>query len=703
MVSQLRAFRRRLRRRWRLSALHQPEFRPTFLALTGAWLLLCGGTLLIDRWNRETLLQQSALLMRQRLHDQGQLLCEMTDDYAAWDLNYEYQAHPQAVDLREILQPTTYIRNSTALYLNDAGKLLRAFQLAPDRLSNKALTPGQLARLQQQLGQVRPETPSPLALVGTDRGWELLCRQPLTNSVGSSPPRGGFGFLRPLPPLESFWPQGLLPVRSIRIAPVTIPERTGDVGKAAQRVLRGNPAEVAIALPLTLQPTGQPAVARVRLGTSPPASRWVPMLLISFSLLWLLGLGLSTRMLRQKRRLARRQQRANFLRLRAETDSERKSRFLAMVSHELRTPMNGILGLSDSLLASPRLQAPEVHQPLELLHQSAQHLLGLLNNLLDFEKIAAGRMDLHPQPLELRAFLHPLCQLFQLQAEQKQVHLEWQLDPKLPTWIRADFALLRQVLLNLLGNALKFTDSGSIQLQVSAQGNDTAPFLRFEVIDSGIGIRPEQLESIFEPFEQATSGLSRSYGGTALGLAITRQLVTLMDGSIRVDSQVGVGSRFTVDLPLQPCEPGSIPTPEPGGDRPPEAPRPQLHILAAEDNPVNRQVLVMLLQRLGQRCTLVEDGQAVLKIWPEQPWDVVLMDLSMPTMDGFTATQILRTQATGDRHIPIVAVTANAQASERQHCLENGFDDYLTKPLTLQNLEAMLQRLGLLTVPAGTP
>jgi len=176
-----------------------------------------------------------------------------------------------------------------------------------------------------------------------------------------------------------------------------------------------------------------------------------------------------------------------------------------------------------------------------------------------------------------------------------------------------------------------------------------------------------------------------------------------MGGSIRVDSRVGVGSRFTVDLPLQPCEPGSLPTPEPGGDRPPEASRPRLRILAAEDNPVNRQVLVMLLQRLGQHCTLVEDGQAVLEIWPEQPWDVVLMDLSMPTMDGVTATQQLRAQVTGDRHIPIVAVTANAQASERQHCLENGFDDYLTKPLTLQSLEAMLQRLGLLVVPAGTP
>ncbi|MDI5934457.1 ATP-binding protein [Halomonas kalidii] len=370
----------------------------------------------------------------------------------------------------------------------------------------------------------------------------------------------------------------------------------------------------------------------------------------------------------------------------AESASQAKSEFLATVSHEIRTPLNGVIGMSDLLLDQP-LEARARHYA-ATIHDSAGLLLELINDLLDFSKIEAGRLELEARPLELAELADGVVALFTHRAEARGVQLVSRLDPELPARVISDPGRLRQVLLNLLSNAVKFTSDGEIRLEVSACETDR---IRFEVIDSGCGIEPAQLARLFEPFQQGDASTARHFGGTGLGLAICRRLVEAMGGQIGVESEPGTGSRFWFTLPLvaAPVEPLRV-----VGEA--SAPRPmhldEARLLVVEDNPVNQQVAVAMLERLGCRVSVVERGADALERVARERFDLIFMDVQMPDMDGLEVTRRLRKRGGWSAEVPIVAMTAGGPGGEQARCLAAGMSGYLTKPLFQDALVAILHR-----------
>lgn len=370
----------------------------------------------------------------------------------------------------------------------------------------------------------------------------------------------------------------------------------------------------------------------------------------------------------------------------AESASHAKSEFLATVSHEIRTPLNGVIGMSDLLLDQP-LEGCARHY-VDTIHDSAGLLLELINDLLDFSKIEAGRLELESRPLELAELADGAMALFTHRAEARGVQLVSRLDPELPARVVSDPGRLRQVLLNLLSNAIKFTTEGEIRLEVSAGGTDR---IRFEVIDSGCGVEPAQLSRLFEPFQQGDASTARRFGGTGLGLAICRRLVEAMGGQIGVESEPGMGSRFWFTLPLvaAPVEPLLM-----AGEE--LAPRPmhldEARLLVVEDNPVNRQVAVAMLERLGCKVSLVERGADALERVSRERFDLIFMDVQMPDMDGLEVTRRLRKRGGWSAEVPIVAMTAGGPGGEQTRCLAAGMSGYLTKPLFQDALAATLYR-----------
>ncbi|MCH4562488.1 ATP-binding protein [Halomonas sp. EGI 63088] len=370
----------------------------------------------------------------------------------------------------------------------------------------------------------------------------------------------------------------------------------------------------------------------------------------------------------------------------AESASQAKSEFLATVSHEIRTPLNGVIGMSDLLLDQP-LEGRARHYA-DTIHDSAGLLLELINDLLDFSKIEAGRLELESRPLELAELADGAMALFTHRAEARGVQLVSRLDPELPARVVSDPGRLRQVLLNLLSNAIKFTTEGEIRLEVSAGGTDR---IRFEVIDSGCGIEPAQLSRLFEPFQQGEASTARRFGGTGLGLAICRRLVEAMGGQIGVESEPGLGSRFWFTLPLvaAPLEPLLT-----AGEEP--APRPvhldEASLLVVEDNPVNQQVAVAMLERLGCKVSLVERGSDALERVTRERFDLIFMDVQMPDLDGLEVTRRLRQRDGWSAEVPIVAMTAGGPGGEQARCLAAGMSGYLTKPLFQDALVATLHR-----------
>ncbi|PXY00041.1 ATP-binding protein [Halomonas sp. LBP4] len=370
----------------------------------------------------------------------------------------------------------------------------------------------------------------------------------------------------------------------------------------------------------------------------------------------------------------------------AESASQAKSEFLATVSHEIRTPLNGVIGMSDLLLDQP-LEGRARHYA-DTIHDSAGLLLELINDLLDFSKIEAGRLELESRPLELAELADGAMALFTHRAEARGVQLVSRLDPELPARVVSDPGRLRQVLLNLLSNAIKFTTEGEIRLEVSAGGTDR---IRFEVIDSGCGIEPAQLSRLFEPFQQGEASTARRFGGTGLGLAICRRLVEAMGGQIGVESEPGLGSRFWFTLPLvaAPLEPLLT-----AGEEP--APRPvhldEASLLVVEDNPVNQQVAVAMLERLGCKVSLVERGGDALERVTRERFDLIFMDVQMPDLDGLEVTRRLRQRDGWSAEVPIVAMTAGGPGGEQARCLAAGMSGYLTKPLFQDALVATLHR-----------
>lgn len=382
---------------------------------------------------------------------------------------------------------------------------------------------------------------------------------------------------------------------------------------------------------------------------------------------------------------------------RADAASRAKADFLATMSHEIRTPINGVIGLA-RMLEDAQLPARESSW-VTMINSCANTLLGLVNDVLDFSKIEAGQMTLDPMETDLHALLRESGDVFAARAQEKDVGFSVRIDPAMPQWVMADSHRLRQILLNLLGNALKFTSRGTFSLHATVEPLAQPKTLRFDITDSGIGISPEGMERLFKRYSQAETSTSRKYHGTGLGLAICRDLARLMGGEVTVASTVGVGSTFTVTLPLVAV--ASRQAAAPAGAAAPRAAS-QAQILLVEDNAINQLVARALLTRLGYRhVTVAEDGRQAVAKCAERAFDLVLMDCQMPVMDGFEATRALRDAGL---RMPIIALTAGAVAQDRERCLAAGMDDFLCKPidggLLAQALEQWLTPAPPLEAPA---
>lgn len=412
-------------------------------------------------------------------------------------------------------------------------------------------------------------------------------------------------------------------------------------------------------------------------------------------------------------------------RQRAEAASRIKSEFLANMSHEVRTPLNGILGMAQ--LLDDRIRGPTEREMLAVIRQSGEGLLHVLNDILDLSKVEAGRLDLDPAPFRPAELIDRIERLYRLQAEDKQLTLEVRSAPALDRLVLGDANRILQVLHNLMGNALKFTEHGRVQLlagwrdALPAEGcGPGAGWLELTVADTGIGMSPEQQERVFEDFVQADGSITRRYGGTGLGLSLSRRLIGLMGGTIRLESQLGVGTRFVIRLPLRPAAApaaaagpaptGAAPEQAPGGaalpaaqDLPPAAepatrplPLEGLRLLLAEDNATNRRVVEAMLAGTGAALVMVPDGRAAVEaaLAAGPGFDLLLMDVSMPELDGPGALRRIRQglAAEGRPAPPALVLTANAMTHQIAEYLAEGFVAHLGKPVRRADLVAAIQR-----------
>jgi signal transduction histidine kinase/CheY-like chemotaxis protein len=404
-------------------------------------------------------------------------------------------------------------------------------------------------------------------------------------------------------------------------------------------------------------------------------------------------------MLAQDRQLSAARHEAQRQRDAAHAAAEAKGRFLANMSHEMRTPLNGILGVTELLVGTDL--DPDQAELLDTLRGSAELLLELIGDVLDSAKLDSDAVMVHPRPVALGSLCGEVLRMVAPRARAKGLALDRHLAPDLPPLLVTDPLRLRQILLNLLGNAVKFTATGSVALEVTRVEGGSRPTVRFAVGDTGIGIPVGKQRAVFEPFVQADETTTRRYGGTGLGLTISRALVKLLGGDLAVESVEGQGSTFSFELPLnvpplaaaasESVPALAVPTSEPA---PARADLRSVRVLLAEDNPVNQKIATRLLERLGAEVTVVGDGdEAVTAVAAARPaFHVVLMDVQMPKVDGLQALAAIRAaEGTSVPRLPIVALTAHALAGDRERLLAAGMDGYLAKPVVLARL---LQELG---------
>ena len=367
-----------------------------------------------------------------------------------------------------------------------------------------------------------------------------------------------------------------------------------------------------------------------------------------------------------------------FAQAEAERANRAKSQFLATMSHELRTPLNGVTGMA--ALLTDETDPERIRDGMRVIRQSADTLLSVVSNVLDFSKIESNRLELEAVPLSIERELRIVVELFEASASERGSDLRLSVEPDVPPWISGDPTRLRQVLMNLVANAVKFTAQGRVEVKASVREGR----LVLEVSDTGIGMSPEVQQRLFEPFHQADASTTRRFGGTGLGLVISRRLVEAMGGTLQVSSEAGRGSCFTVSLGVvlaaAPCVVKEVA----------RRVQPQRSVLVVEDNFINQVVVVRLLEKLGHRVVLAKDGAQGLTMAGAAHFDLVLMDCHMPVMDGFEATRQLR--ARGDA-TPIFALTAAATTDDLDHCLEAGMTGVLSKPVRVEQLVELIEQI----------
>lgn len=371
-------------------------------------------------------------------------------------------------------------------------------------------------------------------------------------------------------------------------------------------------------------------------------------------------------------------------------DAQRtKSLFLANMSHEIRTPMNGIIGMSS--LLNQTILTKEQQNYIDTIQSCSDTLLTVINNILDFSTLEAGKIILQEKETNLRACVEDVLEIFIARTLKAGILLHCHIEEDVPARILIDSDRLRQILINLVGNAVKFTEEGEIRVRIfqAAASRDDQLTIGFEVEDTGIGIEPTQFDQLFHSFSQVDSSGSRKYGGSGLGLTISDRLVQLMNGHISVESTPGKGSKFSFTIltraaPFKTFPTGINPIPRLADNFP-------FRMLLAEDNPINQQLALIILRKMGYEPDVAENGIKALEKLNETPYDLIFMDIQMPEMDGLEATRVIRAKSDGHRPI-IIAMTANATRQDREECLAEGMNDYLSKPVSIDELVQMLRK-----------